>query len=286
MEVISIYNQKGGVAKTTMTWLIGEGLTYCDKGADGVFNKVLLIDFDAQCNLTETFLNDKKSKEMRNECNILNVLKGASITENALETGYRNLFILPGSEELDDMDAATVSDLSKPLSAALQEFMKTNMVDYVIIDNNPTKNYATNATMLVSNLIIIPYVPDLYTYNRLRKTVSRMKEDYPETKYKIVTSKYKKGSTTWAYQEAAKAVFADDIAETIIPDSSDIANILQDKKSPYTIKASGKISDAYFNLIAELFGFDSEKSVINMISQKRERKAEFARKNLLKMKGA
>lgn len=46
MEVIAILNQKGGVAKTTTTACIGAGL--CREGY-----KVLYIDLDPQCNLSD-----------------------------------------------------------------------------------------------------------------------------------------------------------------------------------------------------------------------------------------
>ena len=47
MKVITITNQKGGVAKTTTAAALGFGLA--EMGY-----KVLFVDTDAQCNLTET----------------------------------------------------------------------------------------------------------------------------------------------------------------------------------------------------------------------------------------
>lgn len=44
-RVISIFNNKGGVGKTNIIWNVG--ISLADKG-----KKVLFIDFDPQCNLS------------------------------------------------------------------------------------------------------------------------------------------------------------------------------------------------------------------------------------------
>ena len=56
MKIISVVNQKGGVAKTTSSQNIAKGLTELGK-------KVLLIDLDPQGNLTSGFGIDKRSLE-------------------------------------------------------------------------------------------------------------------------------------------------------------------------------------------------------------------------------
>lgn len=44
-KIISIFNNKGGVGKTTLLWNLADGIARKDK-------KVLMIDFDPQCNLS------------------------------------------------------------------------------------------------------------------------------------------------------------------------------------------------------------------------------------------
>lgn len=52
-KIISIFNNKGGVGKTTITWNLGDAIARRDK-------KVLLIDFDPQCNLSIAVLGEEK----------------------------------------------------------------------------------------------------------------------------------------------------------------------------------------------------------------------------------
>ncbi|MDQ1156604.1 chromosome partitioning protein [Sphingomonas sp. SORGH_AS 950] len=56
-KFISIFNNKGGVGKTTLTWNLADALA--EKG-----KRVLLIDFDPQCNLSIAMLGAEKFKGM------------------------------------------------------------------------------------------------------------------------------------------------------------------------------------------------------------------------------
>src|ERR1700686_100199 len=50
-KVISVFNNKGGVGKSTICWNLAHSLGVLDK-------KVLLIDFDPQCNLSIAMLGE------------------------------------------------------------------------------------------------------------------------------------------------------------------------------------------------------------------------------------
>lgn len=50
-KIISVFNNKGGVGKSTICWNLADALGRADK-------KVLLIDFDPQCNLSIAMLGE------------------------------------------------------------------------------------------------------------------------------------------------------------------------------------------------------------------------------------
>ena len=51
-KIVSIFNNKGGVGKSTICWNLADALARRDK-------RVLLIDFDPQCNLSIAVLGDE-----------------------------------------------------------------------------------------------------------------------------------------------------------------------------------------------------------------------------------
>ena len=57
MNSIAFFNHKGGVGKTTMLFNIAIEMGRLGK-------RMLLVDFDAQANLTAIALNDKKLEEL------------------------------------------------------------------------------------------------------------------------------------------------------------------------------------------------------------------------------
>jgi chromosome partitioning protein len=278
MKIISVYLQKGGVGKTTFSWLLGEGLTYCGKEKNP---KVLLIDFCSQRNLSQIFLKPNKITDVIKECNIMKVMAGESIADNAVQTGFRNLFIVPGSKELK---AKNVNLERLPI--AIDELKKSGLdIDYVIIDNNPSNEDLAQSSILAADMVLVPFNADQFSYNGILDVEEIMTTKFPGKDYRIVTTYHKTGriNTVSAYKEAAREAFGDKFLMHSIPSSHDIENAKVEGKSLYVLKKSGKISDAYFMLIAELFKYDFETSVMNMIKQKKQRKSELAKKNLEKL---
>ena len=82
---IIFYNQKGGVGKTTVAVNLGSALA-----AKGL--KTLLVDFDAQVNLTHAVSGDSRKP------NIYQVITGQVAAEEAVQpTIFKNLSLIPGS---------------------------------------------------------------------------------------------------------------------------------------------------------------------------------------------
>lgn len=163
-EVISVINQKGGVGKSTTALAIGAGLTL--KGY-----KVLLVDLDAQGNLTYN-LNGKDKEKTSFE-----VLTGEATAKDAIiKTSSGDL--IPASPALARVETQ-MPKVSK--ENRLKEVLGTikNKYDYIILDTPPALSLLTINALTASNSVIIPATADLFSLQglgQLSQTIKAVKE--------------------------------------------------------------------------------------------------------------
>lgn len=143
-NIITISNQKGGVAKTSTCLNLGLSLALHDK-------RVLLIDFDIQANLTISL----GYKETTSFYDVLNG-SGQSMEELIIETKYPNLSIFPSNKNMVLLN-------KKFFGAQHFEFILKDRLlplkkrfDYIIIDTPPSIEFFTLNALTASQLVIIP----------------------------------------------------------------------------------------------------------------------------------
>lgn len=140
MKVISIANQKGGVAKTTTARETASMLA--DAGA-----KVLMLDLDGQRDLTSFFLEGEP------ELSISDVLEGADVREAVTETDRKGLFLIGASDREHTLDAIVgyereaIRRVLKPLEG---------IFDYCVVDFPRAASHAALAALTASDFLVIP----------------------------------------------------------------------------------------------------------------------------------
>lgn len=145
--IIAISNHKGGVGKTTTAMNMGAGLA-----ARGY--NVLLVDMDAQGNLTDTL----RVTDMQH--NIYDVLKG-----DAAPTPVHiaeHIDALPATLELAtaEVELCTAIGREQLLNEALQPLK--SKYDVILIDTAPTLGLLTINAMAAADAVIIPIQPEYY----------------------------------------------------------------------------------------------------------------------------
>lgn len=153
MKIITISNQKGGVAKTTTAGALWAGLNM--RGF-----KTLAIDLDAQRNLSDGV----GASESKTAFGILT----REITAAEAIQSVNGLDIIPGATMLSAAESV-LTDTGKEcrLKEALEPLKEK--YDYCIIDTPPALGVLTVNALTASDSVIVPVQADLYSINGLTK---------------------------------------------------------------------------------------------------------------------
>lgn len=168
-RVISIFNQKGGVGKTTTAMNLSAYLAIMNK-------KVLLVDFDSQFNATSGLGVSHNSDET-----IYHALLGGKRSHEVIKpTHLTNLHLVPASQDL----AGALVEL---VSTSEREFFLRKFVDdvrggydFIVVDLGPSLNLLTINGLLASDEVIIPVQCEYYSLEgvgQLVKTIELIKKN-------------------------------------------------------------------------------------------------------------
>ena len=150
MKVISFTNQKGGVGKTSLSIFVSQILADLGK-------KVLLVDMDAQANLSSFFFGDGIYDFKRTVLElIIDPDMPISLVRQTTHNG--NIDVVPSSFELVSLDVklAGEEDSQFYLREKLFDSTDANEYDYVIIDCPPHLGKPNRLALVASDACVIP----------------------------------------------------------------------------------------------------------------------------------
>jgi len=186
---ISIFNHKGGVGKTTLTFNIATQLATMGK-------RVLLVDTDPQCNLTAYVIDGEVLDDLldhsddRSGSTLWSAVKpivegtGALRSIEPIELG-QNISLLAGDIRLSDFEAE-LSEFwrecfqrkrrgfagTTALSDLVNDVCKREGIEFVFYDSGPNIGALNRVILLDCDYFIVPAAYDLFSVRAL-KTLGR-----------------------------------------------------------------------------------------------------------------
>jgi cellulose biosynthesis protein BcsQ len=182
-KVISLFNHKGGVSKTTTTFNLGWMLARKDQ-------RVLLVDCDPQCNLTGMVLgfehlDNSSSIEGTREGYPLNIREALAPAFESRPSlikpvkcanvrGNDRLFLLPGHIGLAEYEVTlgiaqelsgslvTLRNLPGSLRYLIDITAKSLEIDTVLIDMSPSLGAINQNLFTTSEFFLVPMHPDYF----------------------------------------------------------------------------------------------------------------------------
>ena len=173
-RVISVANQKGGVAKSTTTLNLGVGLARQGK-------KVLLIDADPQGSLTASLGYVEPDDIGTTLATIMmNIINDEEIAEEeGILHHEEQVDLLPANIELSALEVTMSNVMSREL--IMKEYIDTmrSRYDYILIDCMPSLGMMTINALVASDTVLIPvqaaYLP-VKGLQQLIRTISMVKK--------------------------------------------------------------------------------------------------------------
>ena len=210
-RTIAVSNEKGGVAKTTTALSLGAALAE-------IGNRVLLIDLDAQANLTLA-LGMEPGESEKTSSNIM--LDNEPLLNVCRNTEIHNLDLVPSSSRIETSEQFLPmrTNYTTILQSAIQSAKPP--YEYIVLDCPPALGAITRNALSAANLLLIPTQAEYFSAYALRNMmglIRRTREmDNPSLSYRIlVTMLDRRNRTHKNIHEQLRSTFGSGVFNTVI----------------------------------------------------------------------
>src|ERR1043166_5671924 len=176
MPIISLFNNKGGVGKTTFLFHVAHVLAQTGR-------KILMVDCDSQCNLTAYTLHDRPIEKAWEDSGnsiyraIEPVARGIGDIRNRAPSQIGpNLFLFPGDLLLSDFEdllgdtwnaakggSEPALRVQSAIYRAILQAAEKSAAEVILVDLGPNLGSLNRAVLGGSDFVIVPVAPDLFS---------------------------------------------------------------------------------------------------------------------------
>ena len=239
-QIISIVNHKGGVGKTTSVSSLGVALARMGK-------RVLLVDLDAQGNLTDTLTQTPGVRSIYDSLRTLETIPVVNIREG--------LDLCPSSIDLVSMDLELAD--KKDREYRLSKLLQGLDYEYILLDCPPSLGLLTINALTASTKVIIPLTPEALPakgLGTLLDIIERTKETLNPglSLGGILITRYNRRKINRLVEETLRETFGDSVFRTKIRENVDISESPLQNKDIYSYSPDSIGAKDYESLALEV----------------------------------
>jgi len=246
MKTIAISSFNGGTAKTSTTLHLGAALSrYHDAS-------VLLIDFDAQANLTAGLGFDPDEFD-----SLAPVLQGNKQIDEVIQTTeLPGLDLIPADTWLERIEVSGALAADRYAHERLKKILSNLEYDYVLIDTPPSLCWLTESALIAADSTLISATPEFYSVKgleRLSQFIETIAGRHPLDVLGVVMSFWNvRGKNNVAFIDLIEHTFPGKLCNTKIRRDISISEAAIFGKPVFDTNPSSRAAEDYLALTEEV----------------------------------
>lgn len=245
-QIIAVSSFKGGTAKTSTTLHVGAALAKFHK------KKVLLIDFDAQANLTTGLGLDPDAND-----SLAPVLQGTKeIHEVIKTTAFPNLDLIPADTWLERVEVTGALASDRYSHERLRDLIAPLDYDIIMIDTPPSLCWLTESALIAAHHTVVCATPEFYSVKgleRLSQFMENIHQRHPLNILGVVLSFWNaRGKSNTAFLNVIETTFPEKALKAKIRRDISVSEASIYGKPVFETDAASRAGEDFLALTKEL----------------------------------
>lgn len=246
MPTIAVSSFKGGTAKTSTALHVGSALVKYHK------QKVLLIDFDAQANLTTGLGFDPDEHD-----SLAPVLQGnKAIAEVIKNTPLPGLDIVPADTWLERVEVTGALAADRYSHERLRDILDPLKYDTILIDTPPSLCWLTESALIAAQHALVCATPEFYSVKgleRLSQFMESIHQRHPLNILGVLLSFWNpRGKSNSAFLDVIEKTFPKKLLKAKVRRDIAVSEASVFGKPVFETSPASRAADDYIDLTKEL----------------------------------